>query len=337
MRSLKTNILLFRSLLKTISFRRVINFIKSLISYCLSVALKRPVLAGMPWSITIEPTNLCNLSCPECPTGTRGLTRPTGSIEPELFRKIIDESKGTAFFLNFYFQGEPFLHKNLTTLIGVAKENRFFTSCATNAHFINEDVAKKIVASGLDHLVISFDGTTQETYEKYRVGGEIDKVKKGIAFLVKEKKEQRKRYPVIVLQFLILKHNAHQIEEAREIAWNLGADQLVYKTAQLYDLNPGNPLLPENPLHSRYVKTPEGKLELKRSQKNRCWKLWSTSVITWDGRLVPCCFDKDAHYCFGSLDKNSLSEIIFSEEAREFKKKVLNNRNGTDICSNCSE
>jgi radical SAM protein with 4Fe4S-binding SPASM domain len=337
MRSLQTNILLFRGLLKTISYKRAINFIKSVFSYCLSVALKRPVLAGMPWSITIEPTNLCNLSCPECPTGTRGLTRPTGSIDPDLFCKIIDESKGSAFFLNLYFQGEPFLHKNLVTLISIAKNNGFFTSCATNAHFINEDLVKKIVISGLDHMVISFDGTTQETYEKYRIGGDIEKVKNGIRFLVKEKKTQGKKYPVIVLQFLILKHNVNQMHEAREIARNLGVDQLVFKTAQLYDLYPDNPFLTDNPLHSRYIKTREGKLELKTSQKNRCWKLWSTSVITWDGRVVPCCFDKDAHYCFGSLDKNSFSEIIFSDATREFKKKVLNNRKGTDICSNCSE
>jgi radical SAM protein with 4Fe4S-binding SPASM domain len=337
MRSFQANILILWGILKTFSFKRGLNYIRSVISYWISVFLKRPLFVSMPWGISIEPTNSCNLSCPECPTGTRGLTRPTGSIDPDLFQKIINETKKTTFFLNLYFQGEPFLHKNLINLIGIAKKRRFFISCATNAHFIDEDQAKKLVASGLDHLVISFDGTTQESYEKYRIGGDIEKVKKAITFLVKEKKDQRKKYPLIILQFLILRHNAHQVEEAKGIAKKLRVDKLVFKTAQMYDLSPENPFLPENPLHSRYIKIPEGKLELKSTQKNRCRKLWSSCVITWDGRVAPCCYDKNASYCFGYLDKNTFSEIIYSKASQEFRRRVLQNRKEIDICLNCLE
>ena len=332
-----TNILIFLKLLKIINFQRTYNLFKLSFSYCLSLVLKRPFLTGMPWSITIEPTNSCNLNCPECPTGLKGLSRPVGFIDIDLFKKMILEAKTNAFFLNLYFQGEPFLHKNLINLIKIAKDNRFFTSCATNAHFINEDMAKEIVSSGLDHLVISFDGTTQETYEKYRIGGDFEKVKKTIGVLVKSREEQKKSYPVIILQFLIFRHNVHQIQEAKDIAKKLGVNQLVFKTAQLYDLNSENPYLPDSLSQSRYSRMSDGTLKLTKSQRNKCWKSWSSCVITWDGRIVPCCFDKDARYCFGYLDKSSFRDIIFSDKSREFKREILQNRKGIDICLNCSE
>lgn len=337
MGSFQTNILIFRNLLKTISFQRCFNLFQLFLSYCISVIIKRPILIGMPWGITIEPTNTCNLKCPECPTGTNGLSRPAGNIDVDLFQKIIKETRKNAFFLNLYFQGEPFLNKNLTSFIEMAKENRFFTSCATNAHYINEEIAKRIVSSGLDHLVISFDGATQEVYEKYRIGGDFEKVISAIRLLVKEKEQQQKKYPLILLQFLILKHNEHQIREVKELAKKLGADRLVFKTAQLYDLNTENPYLPDNPLYSRYKKTTKGKLKLVKTQKNRCWKAWSSCVITWDGRVVPCCFDKDAVYCYGSIDKSSFRQIIYSSKSREFKANILQNRKWIDICTNCTE
>ena len=291
----------------------------------------------MPCSISIEPTNACNLNCPECPTGTKGLSRPTGNIDQHLFENVIKEAGTKAFFLNLYFQGEPFLNRSLINLIKIAKKNRYFTSCATNAHFITKEIANKVILSGLDHMIISFDGTTQESYEKYRIGGNFELLVTTIKMLVEEKKKQKQNYHIIVLQFLILKHNEHQIREAKEMAKSLGVDKLVFKNVQLYDLNQVNPYLPENPIHSRYIKMPDGTLRLKQTGKNRCWKSWSTCVITWDGRVVPCCFDKDAIFCYGILNNLSLKEIVLGKKAREFKKGILKNRKGINICSNCTE
>jgi len=337
MGSFQTNILIFRRLIKIISPQRLGNIFQLIISYVISTVLKRPYLIGMPWSLTIEPTNTCNLNCPECPTGTKGLSRPKGCIDPDLFQKIIEETRNNAFFLNLYFQGEPFLHKKLINLITIASQNRLFTSCATNAHFINEELVKEIVSSGLDHLIISFDGTTQEVYEKYRIGGDFEKVNNAIRLLVEEKDKHHKKYPIIILQFLILKHNVHQIQDAKKVAKKLGVDKLVFKTAQLYDLNSNNTYLPDNQLYTRYHKLQDGTLKLKTPQKNSCWKSWSSCVITWDGRVVPCCFDKDAAHSFGNLNEKSIREIIFSPNSKEFKNGILQNRKGIDICSNCTE
>lgn len=337
MRSFQTDILILFRLVKNINLPKIYNLLQLSFSYIISGIRKEPYIIGLPWSISVEPTNACNLSCPECPTGTKGLSRLNGNMNQDLFESIIKEAGKNAFFMNLYFQGEPFLNTNLINMIIIAKQNRFFTSCATNAQFINDALAKKVISSGLDHLVIAFDGTTQESYEKYRIGGSFDLLNKAINMLVEEKQKQKQKYPIIVLQFLILKHNENQIYEAKELAKLLGVDKLVFKTAQLNVLNQENPFLPENPKHSRYNIMPDGTLKMKHLGKNRCWKSWSSCVITWDGRVVPCCFDKDASYCYGTLDDNSFKEIIFGERSREFKKRILINRKGINICSNCSE
>lgn len=337
MRPLQTNIRILLRLLKCLSLPRICNLFQLYISYFISGLSRKPYLIGMPWSISVEPTNMCNLSCPECPTGTKGLSRAKGNIDQSLFDNIIKGAGKKAFFLNLYFQGEPFLNRNLINLIKTAKQNRFFISCATNAHFISSENVTEIVSSGLDQLIISFDGTTQESYEKYRVGGNLELVRNAIRMLVEEKNNQQQKYPIIVLQFLVLKQNEHQISESKLMAKSFKVDRIVFKTAQLYDLKQDNPYLPQNPKYSRYIQNPDGTLKLKAIGKNRCWKMWSSCVITWDGKIVPCCFDKDAAFCYGNLESNNFEEIWFGEKSKSFKGRILKNRKAINICTNCTE
>jgi hypothetical protein len=79
------------------------------------------------------------------------------------------------------------------------------------------------------------------------------------------------------------------------------------KTAQVYDYKNGNELIPENEQYSRYKKNSDGTYSIKNSLENNCWKLWHSCVITWDGKVVPCCFDKDAQYQLGDLQTHSFS------------------------------
>ena len=54
-------------------------------------------------------------------------------------------------------------------------------------------------------------------------------------------------------------------------------------------------LIPTIDKYSRYRKDKNGKMQIKSGLSNHCWRLWHANVITWDGLVVPCCFDKDAH------------------------------------------
>src|SRR5690349_14448949 len=205
------------NLLSKLTAPRVWNAIKVVSSYYLSKWTKRPVQWGYPISISFEPTTSCNLRCPECPSGLRAFTRPTGMLQKDFFRETIDQLHKELSYLVFYFQGEPFLNPAFLEMVSYASSKGIYTATSTNAHYLNDENSRKTVESGLDRLIISIDGTTQDTYQQYRVGGKLDKVLQGASNIVKWKKELGSKTPFIIFQFLVVRHNEHQIEEAQKL------------------------------------------------------------------------------------------------------------------------
>ena len=291
----------------------------------------------MPFSLSIEPTTACNLGCPECPSGLKQFTRPTGKLDLEMHKKMIDQVKQSVFYINYYFQGEPFIHPQFLDLIIEAKKNKIYTSTSTNAHFITEKVANDVIDSGLDRLIISIDGLTQKTYENYRVNGELNKVIQGTENLLKAKKEKKSKTPHLIFQFLAVKPNEHEINDVFKLGAKMEIDEVRIKSAQLYNYKNGNPLMPENEKYSRYKLTSDGTYKLKYETGDHCWRMWSSSVFTWDGKVVPCCFDKDAKHILGTLENNDFKSIWTSKQYTAFRQAILTNRNEIDICQNCSE
>lgn len=292
---------------------------------------------GRPISVSIEPTTACNLGCPECPSGLKMFSRKTGHVNVVDFQQWINSMAHHLIHVNLYFQGEPFIHPDFLRLVEYAHQRRIFTSTSTNGHFISESVAKEIVESGLDQLIISIDGASQEVYEMYRIHGKLDKVLEGTRQLVEQKARLRSHTPHIVFQFLVVAPNEHQIPDILKLANELGVDEVRLKTAQVYDYVNGNPLLPKDERYSRYVLKEDGTYRVKNALDNQCWRMWSGCVITWDGRVVPCCFDKDATHALGSLRTSAFSEIWNGQAYQEFRKNLLESRAGIDICANCSE
>ncbi len=317
--------------------RRAYNAARVLTSYYASRASGRPRHRGMPISLSIEPTTACNLRCPECPSGLRSFTRPTGKLSDALFEKIIDEVQDTLTYLLFYFQGEPFLHPQLLDWVRYASCRGIYTATSTNAHFLTDDVARRTVESGLDRLVVSIDGTTQETYQAYRVGGKLEKVLAGTENIVRWKKALRSRTPHVVFQFLVVRPNEHQINEVQALARQLGVDAVGLKTAQIYDYEQGSDLMPTLPQYARYRRKSDGTYAIKNPLLNHCWKMWHSAVITWDGQVVPCCFDKDAHHVLGDVSERSFAEIWRSAPYQRFRQTLLRSRSKIDICQNCTE
>ena len=99
-----------KAILKKQTFTKVCNIGKLYSSFLLSRLFKTPINWGKPSSISIEPTTACNLGCPECPSGLKQFTRATGNLKFDLNKKIIDELGAHLSFINFYFQGEPFIN-----------------------------------------------------------------------------------------------------------------------------------------------------------------------------------------------------------------------------------
>ncbi len=319
----------------TFSFRKGWNLILIRSGYFISLLLRKPVVWGLPHTLSVEPVTRCNLSCPECPVGNHTLSRPGGEMSFDLYRRILDQA-GSMMHLILYFQGEPFLAHGLFDMITYAKKRKLYVSTSTNGHFLDPENNEKILASGLDRLIISLDGTTQESYEKYRVGGDLAKVTDGIRDLIKRRKEKHSGRPYIILQFLMFRHNLQEIPAMKKLAADLGADRLEFKTAQFYDLSTGNSLIPDDPAYARYRREGD-RYVFKYKLKNRCPRLWNTAVTTWDGRMVPCCFDKNAEFVMGDLTGTSLREIWFSEPYARFRARILTAREEVEMCRNCTE
>ncbi|MGQ0828242.1 MAG: SPASM domain-containing protein [Bacteroidota bacterium] len=320
-----------------LSLRRSWNITKVLSSFYLSKWSKKTIQWGVPISITFEPTTSCNLRCPECPSGKREFTRPTGMLQNDLFRNIIDELCKEISYLIFYFQGEPYLNPQFLEMVNYASAKKIYTATSTNAHYLNDENARKTVESGLDRLIISIDGTTQETYEQYRIGGDLAKVIEGTENIIKWKNKLHSKTPHVIFQFLVVKPNEHQIEEVEVLAKNLGVDEVRFKTAQMTDYANGNALIPSIEKYARYQQQSDGTYAIKNQLLNHCWRLWHSTVITWDGLLVPCCFDKDARHQLGDLKNASFKQLWKSKEYTNFRASVLRSRSEIDICQNCTE
>lgn len=291
----------------------------------------------MPVSMSLEPTTACNLGCPECPSGLKQFDRPTGNIREDDYTRWIAQAAPHVMYMNFYFQGEPFIHPRLLEMVRVAKQHRIYTSTSTNAHFISEKTAEAIVASGLDRLIISIDGTTQEVYSQYRVFGDLEKVLDGTRRVVNAKKQAQSATPHIIFQFLVVRPNEHQIDDVLQLAEELEVDEVRFKTAQVYDYQHGHSLIPHNEKYSRYKRMHDGTYRIKNALDNHCWRMWSSCVITWDGRVVPCCFDKDAKHAMGDLRLEPLQQVWNNTAYQNFRSLIFRSRASIDICANCSE
>lgn len=343
-----------------LSIRKAWNLLLVQFSFFLSGILRRPIVWGKPWFVSIEPSSVCNLACPQCPVGEGDISRGNNYLSLEEYSSLLGEIAPTTTLLSLYFQGEPIMHKQFTDFIKLASEQGIYTQTSTNGQLLSTEICRGLVQAGLDRIIVSVDGLDQESYEEYRKGGNFEKVKEGIRNLVNTRKELGSKAPLVILQFLVFKHNEHQLPEVKEMADQLGADRHWIKTAQIEYPETAGQWIPETPGYARYEKNSrsstdgkdkgkstlennaespdkEGEWKLKGKQMNRCKRLWQTTVVCSDGLIVPCCFDKRAQYPMGKSGTTGLAIAWKSKKYQDFRKQVLRDRKSIDICRNCTE
>jgi len=323
-----------RLLKKSFTLRRLINAIKVYTSYAISVALKKAIYWGSPPVVMIEPTNICNLKCPLCPTGNDTLKRTKGYMTFDVFKKIIDDIHKTAFMIVLWNQGEPYLNNDFSKMVKYASDHKLFTLVSTNGNIGYN--SEEIVRSGLDSMIVSLDGTTQETYNKYRVNGVLEKVLDNVTNIVKTRNKLKSRNPLIRWQFLVMKHNEHELEDIRKMASELGVDNLELKSVQIYSKDDVDKYLPQNPKYRRY-KIEGDNFELKFGIKNRCRRIWTNAVVNWTGDVAICCFDKDGEYPVGNVREDDLKILWKNSNMMKIRNQILKDRKQIPICRNCLE
>lgn len=320
---------------KQITLKKLLNLFKS----CIYFLLKNTKPNAYPSILMIEPTNFCNLSCPLCPVGNKSLQRARGFMPLEKFKKIIDEIGDYLFNLTLWNFGEPMLHKNIYEMIEYAKQKKIFIRMSTNGHFFkNKQEIQRLVASKLDDLIIALDGASQETLSKYRVGADFNTIIEGIADVIKEKKRVHSKFPFVELQFILMKHNEHEVDKIKKIAAEIGVDKLTLKTVSLEiehtkeELKKMTDYLPRKEEYSRYQK---GKGFKAKKITNNCIRLWLSSVINWNGDVAPCCYDAEGVFTFGNAFETSFKQVWLNEKYVNFRKEMVKNKKDIKMCANC--
>jgi len=276
----------------------------------------------------IEPTNRCTLRCPTCFSHQDGRNKRDMGIKE--FKRIIDANANLIKTLSLYNYGEPFVNNNLMEMVFYAKNKGIhYVKVATNGMHLTKPKIKKILNSGLDYLSISLDGAIKETYDKFRIGGRFQRVVSNIHNLARAKKAAGSNLSIEV-QFIIMRHNEHEIADIANLAMNLGVDFLRLKTV-LIKKHKWKYLLPVYPQHSRYI---------QKRGSNKCLKPLKELVINSDGTVIPCCYivGKDIKkFKIGNIFNVSLQEILNTNKYREFIKKCTIEKSSLSCCVNCNE
>ena len=324
---------------------RCINALRCYVGYALDrigsvLFLSHFTFHHSPLFVSVEPAAVCQLRCPECPVGMRSknpkseITNRKSQMSNAIWQRTLAEVSRTAWTIQFYFQGEPLLNSALPQMIADAHAQGLYTIVSTNAQAMTAELAEALVRSGLDRIIVSMDGLSDQSYGAYRIGGSLSQTKAAIRYL----REAKTKFQIsnckfqIEIQCLRLRSNEHEWAELRRTYRSLGADRLTLKTAQLYDYTHGHPLMPSNPRYSRYAKGPDGLFHRKPISPG-CFRVWSGCVVTTTGEVLPCCYDKAHAHAYGNIMNASMREIFASAEADAFRRMALRHR--ADICQEC--
>jgi radical SAM protein with 4Fe4S-binding SPASM domain len=305
---------------------------------------RNPRIFGWPFKLSFDPSSICQLKCPLCPTGQGQKDRDLGKMNFDNYKKIVEEMSSFLYEIDLNNWGEPFLNSELIKMIEFAHGKRARTSVNTNLNVkLDEKTAEEIVKSGLDVLYISMDGITQETYEKYRVGGKLQAVWENIRLVAEKKKELKSRKPEIVWQFLVMKHNEHELPLLEKTRQELGIDRLAIGgvrsdmgkeifTSDKEKIGSLEKWLPSKEELSRY----DFEKKQRKNLKKTCAFLWFVSVINWNGSVSPCCANYNEKFDFGNAFEKGFKAVWNNEKYVAARKAVASMKpNGKTVCDNC--
>jgi radical SAM protein with 4Fe4S-binding SPASM domain len=291
------------------------------------------VPAGGPETAMIEPTNLCNLACPTCPTGT-GKIAPLPAMTLGDFDRVLGGLAPRLRNLALWNYGEPLLNKELPAMIAHAKAVGVgVVKVSSNVHFLDGERGLALLRSGLDVLILSVDGASQATYETFRKDGDFDRVARSVAWLCAEKRRLGLTRPRIELQFIAMRHNEHELPQMRQLARAWGVDALRVKTVGADD-DATRDLVPVSSLLSRYA----ADRETPSVRHAFCTMAWDHTVVNVDGSVTPCCYlrpDMGPAFVMGNVFETSFAEIWRGEKYRAFRSQMLDGRGAMPVCNKC--
>ncbi len=276
--------------------------------------LRHTTVRSHPYLLIIDPCNYCNLRCPLCPTGFNDLGRVQAMLSFEHFRHYFDPMASYLFEVYLHNWGESLLNKEVYRMIEHAQRSNVGTNLSSNFVEVSSMDLDSILDSGLEYLVISLDGTTQEVYSKYRVRGNLEKVVTNLSELLRRRRARGLRYPVVEWQYIVMKHNEHQIPDAQRLAKQLGVDLLRFIPVGLPYESTNRKALAEE----WFPLTVTGRMETNHEEQQfgqagkpgPCFYLYRSMVINPDGGVSPCCIVYKQKRDFAALSPDQPFKVL---------------------------
>src|SRR5215470_6215617 len=126
-----------------------------------------------PRRISIQTQAGCNAKCVFCPSPDVTGKLPMGTMDWDLFRKIVDEcAEHEMERVNPFGQNEPLLDRRIAERVAYIKSrcgDRVTTLIITNGARLTEKLMEDFIDAGLDRLKVSLQGHDRETYERVMV------------------------------------------------------------------------------------------------------------------------------------------------------------------------
>lgn len=306
-----------------------------------SKSLRRDRLVSMPYRYTIDPTNVCDLRCPLCPTGLGILRRQRGLMKTTDFRRLVDEIAPWCYLLELYNWGEPFLHPDIFDMIGYAHARKILVRLSSNLNHFDEEMARRTVESGLGGIIVSVDGGTEESYQKYRRRGRLETVLCNLRYLVDAKRAANADHPLIMVRMLINRYNEGEVEALRKLIMDIGAD--IFVTGDLFidttDVAQRQEWLPLGVQNSPYEYQAGAAAQPAMENIWRCSDLWEGMIINWDGGVSPCCWVHDHKHDFANALQQPIRDIwngdAYLSARRVFARGGLQRGPQEVICTTC--
>lgn len=289
---------------------------------------------ALPPIIQVEPTNICNLECPLCPTGIRTMKRPRGFMTLKTFQRILDEIGDVLLAVFLYGWGEPFLNKELPRMIEMCTNRNIRTLSSTNGHCLQtQDEALRVVEAGLLALIIAIDGSTQEIYQRYRKSGDVEKVKRCISNIEEAKAKRGSQFPYTNIRVVITKDNREDLPNVERLSRNLGVNMFSFKTLGMSTCTE---------VFKSYVPDREDvcRFEYKGSARISRLPIWCPfpfrqPTIFWDGSVVGCEYDYNLEVSWGKVGEQTFEEIWNSEGAIQLRRRIRKGLPKEQFCRLC--
>lgn len=300
-------------------------------------------LLSRPYCIDIELASICDLACPHC--YREYIVTPDKIMKESLFKNIIRQVKDLQIpSIKLNWRGEPLLHPKIFEYIHLAKKAGVLeVSINTNATTLDEKKAEKILNSGLDQIIFSFDGGTEKTYEKMRPGrfkeNKFKDIYKNIKNFCLKKKQLNKTFPITKIQMVMTKTTRNEVDNF----YSLFADIIDDVVVTQYQERGGNMeditneqkkkilKYKENNHINQYIAKADGDL-LVSTTRRTCDQPYQRLMISYNGQVGMCCHDWGAQHCIGYLDEDGINK--YDDELKETFQSVKENKKGFELLKN---